>query len=145
MTVSAHFEMMSFFVSIITAGVIGINFDFFRALSKNGKKAIWDVIMWSVSLAIVIFVWFHIFFGRLRRYMFVAVILGMVLYFFLFSKYVFLIIDFLLTKIRVIFSFILKILLTPLSFLCKIISVYIKGVRSKFSKKVEEKHDEKKA
>lgn len=145
MTVSAHFEMMSFLVSIITAGVIGINFDFFRALSKNGKKAIWDVIMWSVSLAIVIFVWFHIFFGRLRWYMIVAVILGMVLYFFLFSKYVFLIIDFLLTKIRVIFSFILKILLTPLSFLCKIISVYIKGVRSKFSKKVEEKHDEKKA
>ena len=145
MTVSAHFEMMSFLVSIITAGVIGINFDFFRALSKNGKKAIWDVIMWSVSLAIVIFVWFHIFFGRLRWYMIVAVIFGMVLYFFLFSKYVFLIIDFLLTKIRVIFSFILKILLTPLSFLCKIISVYIKGVRSKFSKKVEEKHDEKKA
>lgn len=145
MTVSAHFEMMSFLVSIITAGVIGINLDFFRALSKNGKKAIWDVIMWSVSLAIIIFVWFHIFFGRLRWYMIVALILGMVLYFFLFSKYVFLIIDFLLTKIRVIFSFILKILLTPLSFLCKIISVYIKGVRSKFSKKVEEKHDEKKA
>ena len=136
---------MSFFVSIITAGVLGVNYDFFRALSINSKKAVWDVLMWAVSLGIMVFVWFHIFFGKLRWYMIIAVILGLVLYFFLLSKYVFLIIDFLITEIRAIFRIIFKILLTPLIFLCKIIGVYIKGVKSKFSKKVEEKHDEKKA
>lgn len=146
MTVSAYFEIMTFLVSLMTAGVLGINYDFFRAARKEwGKRVIWDILMWTASVFIVVFVWFFIFFGQVRWYMIIALISGLVLYFFMLSKYVFLCMDFLLGKIRAIFCIIFKILLTPPRFLCKIIRVYSKGVRSKFPKKVEEKNDEKKA
>ena len=52
---------------------------------------------------------------------------------------------FVMDKICAIFRIIFKILLTPLAFLCKMISVYVIRAKFKFSRKVEEKYDEEKA
>jgi len=146
MKVSLEYELFSFFVSVILALLIGLVYDFFRALRRNTKKdTLWDIVMWILVLMIVAYTWFVFFEGKLRWYTILGAFLSGFIYFLTLSKYVCFLLFFLVDKICSFFCIIFKILLTPLRFLCKIICVYTKVAKSKFSKKVEGKYDEKNA
>lgn len=146
MVVSLSYELITFFTSIVLAFLVGILYDFFRA-ARNCTKItlIWDVLMWISMLILVAAVWFFLLNGEVRWYMILAAGLAECIYLLTLSKYVFFVLRFMMDKICRIFRIFFKILLTPFAFLCKIIYVYGIRARLKFSKKVEEKYDEKKA
>jgi len=144
MKISLEYELFSFFASVVLALIIGVIYDFFRALQNRVKKAaILDVIMWICMSCLVVWAWFFVFSGKLRWYIFLGVFFSDIIYFLTLSKCVYFLVDFFVDKICRIFGVIFKILLTPPRFLCKIIGVYIGWLKSKFSKKVEGKYDEK--
>ena len=146
MVVSLEYELTTFFSSIILAFLVGVLYDFFRALRKYTKiTVLWDILMWISVLSLTCAVWFLVQNGEVRWYMILGSFFSGVIYLLTASKYVYLVLCFLMDKICGVFRIIFKILLTPLAFLCKIISVYVIRAKSKFSKKVEEKYDEKKA
>lgn len=144
MKVSLEYEIFSFFASVILAVLIGIIYDLFRALRKRIlKSSLCDILMWIVISNLVVWTWFFAFSGKLRWYMFFGVFFSGTIYFLTLSRYVYFLLHFLVDKICCIIGVIFKILLTPFRFLCKIIGVYIGRLKSKFSKKVEGKYDEK--
>ena len=146
MVVSTEYELTTFFASIILAFLAGILYDFFRCIRVCTKMTlIWDILMWISVLFLVVFVWFFLQNGEVRWYMILGTFFAGIIYFFSVSKYVFFVLHFLMDKICRIFRIIFKFLLTPLAFLCKIICVYVIRAKFKFSRKVEEKYDEKKA
>ncbi len=146
MKVSLEYEIFSFLASVILAVLIGLVYDFFRAIRKTLKKSVLcDILMWITVSFLVVWTWFFAFLGELRWYMVLGALFTGVIYFLTISKYTYFLFQFLVDKICFIFAVILKILLTPPRFLCKIICVYIGRLKSKFSKKVEGKCDEKKA
>lgn len=146
MKVSFEFEVFSFFASVVLAILIGIVYDFFRAARKALKNAVLcDILMWITVFFLVVWTWFFVFFGVLRWYMILGVFFTGVIYFLTVSRYTYFLFQFVVDKICLVFGVILKILLTPPRFLCKMLCVYIGRFKSKFSKKVEGKCDEKKA
>lgn len=146
MVVLTGYELTTFFASIILAFLVGVLYDFFRALRACTKMTlIWDILMWISVLFLVVGVWFCVLNGEVRWYMILGTFFAGVIYIFTVSKYVFFVLRFLIDKICRIFRIFFKFLLTPLAFLCKIISVYGIRAKLKFSRKVEEKYDEKKA
>ena len=146
MKVSLEYEIFSFFASVILALAIGAVYDLFNAVRSHLKRtALCDTLMWITVSFFVGWTWFFVFLGKLRWYMFLGGISAGIIYFLTLRKYVYFLLSFLVDKICCIFGVILKILLTPPRFLCKIIGVYIGRLKSKFSKKVEGKYDEKNA
>lgn len=146
MVVRLDYELITFFSSVILGFFAGAVYDLFRAFRFHLKKAVfWDILLWSILSFSFFYAWYHIAGGILRWYMVFGVFFAAVIYFFSVSKFVFFVFSFLVGKICAFFCIFFKILLTPLRFLCKIISVYVNKAKSKFSKKVEEKYDEKKA
>ena len=146
MVVSLEYELVTFFSSIVLAVSVGVLYDFFRVLRKFTKiTVLWDVLMWISVIILTCAVWFLVLNGEVRWYTILGSFFSGVIYLLTLSKYVYLVLYFLADKIYFLFHIIFKILLTPLAFLCKIISVYVIRARLKFSKKVEEKDDEKKA
>lgn len=146
MVVSTGYELTTFFASIILAFSVGFLYDFFKSIRACTKiTLIWDILMWISVLFLVGTVWFRVANGEVRWYMILGAVSAGLIYLLTLSKYVFFVLHFLMDKICRIFRIIFKILLTPLVFLCKIISVYVIRAKFKFSRKVEEKYDEKKA
>lgn len=110
------------FLFALTGLIIGILFDFFRIQRKVIKTYdfityIQDILFWLFSGIIVIFSVIKYTNGELRSYMVFGIILGLIIYFCIFSKYV--------MKISInIIQFLLKIisiLLFPIKKICKII------------------------
>lgn len=146
MVVLTGYELVTFFSSILLAFLVGVLYDFFRALRTCTRiTLLWDVLMWVSVLFLVVFVWFFMQNGEVRWYMILGFGLSGVIYLLTASKYVYFLLRFLMDKIYRIFRIFFKFLLTPLAFLCKIIGVYVIKAKFKFSRKVEEKYDEKKA
>lgn len=128
MKISITHELVVF-LSVTLLGILqGCLFDVFRVVRKNTSRSfvcvgITDVIYWlSAGSLFAVFMLF-LTDGELRGYMYVGMILGLILYFLLFSD---LIISF-VTNIFIFFlkffNFFLKILLTPARFLYKMILV----------------------
>ena len=146
MVVSLEYELVTFFASIVLAFLVGILYDASRALRKCTKRTLlWDILLWISVLVLTFVVWFFIQNGEVRWYMILGTFLAGVIYLLTLSKYVYFLLCFLVDKICSIFRIIFKFLLTPLAFLCKIIKVYVIRAKCRFSRKVEEKYDEKKA
>ena len=144
MVVSLEYELITFLSSVLLAILVGIVYDFFRALRKLFKMTVlWDTLMWITVLVLVVCVWFFVQNGEVRWYTILGAVSSGIIYFFSFSKCVFFVFDFAIGKIYAFFCIIFKILLTPPRFLCRIIGVYINEARLKFPKKVEEENDEK--
>lgn len=142
MKISLEYELFTFFASVVLALIIGVVYDFFRAIRSCIKKtALWDSIMWITVLFFVVSTWFFAFEGQVRWYAVLGSFLTGCIYFLTLSKYVYFSLHFLMDKICSFFRIIFKILLTPFRFLCKIIGVYISKVKVKFSKKVEEDYE----
>lgn len=146
MVVSLEYELISFLASIVLAFLIGVLYDISRVLRKYTKRTLlWDILLWVSALFITCSVWFFVQNGEVRWYMILGAFFSGLIYLLTLSKYVYIVLCFLADKICRIFRIIFKILLTPLAFLCKIIGVYVKRAKCRFSRKVEEKYDEKKA
>lgn len=110
------------FIFFLTGICIGLLFDFFRIQRKVLKTCdfityIQDVLFWIVSGLIIIFVIMKYTNGEIRIYMVLGIILGILIYFLIISKYI--------MKIFVcILSFLLNIigkLLFPIKKIYKII------------------------
>lgn len=110
------------FIFFLTGICIGLLFDFFRIQRKVLKTCdfityIQDILFWIVSGLIIIFVIMKYTNGEIRIYMALGIILGILIYFLIISKYI--------MKIFVcILSFLLNIigkLLFPIKKIYKII------------------------
>ena len=110
------------FIFFLTGICIGLLFDFFRIQRKVLKTCdfityIQDILFWIVSGLIIIFVIMKYTNGEIRIYMVLGIILGILIYFLIISKYI--------MKIFVrILSFLLNIigkLLFPIKKIYKII------------------------
>lgn len=88
-----NIEQLYIFCSFLLTGfAIGILFDIFRILRRNFKTWDWiiyiqDFIFWILTGFILLFSIFTFNEGELRGYIFIAIILGIILYLLLLSKY----------------------------------------------------------
>ncbi len=104
-----------FVVFTIVGIIIGIVFDVFRILRKTIKTSdivttIEDIIFWIITGIIIIYSMYVFCNGELRFFMIVGIILGTIMYFFTFSKYV-------ITVSVFIINILKKILITPIMIL----------------------------
>lgn len=81
-----------FLIFTITGIIIGILFDFFRALRKCFKTSDWvtyiqDIIFWIMTGFILLFSIFTFSDGEVRFYMFIGVFLGCLFYLTIFSHF----------------------------------------------------------
>ena len=81
------------FIFFLTGICIGLLFDFFRIQRKVLKTCdfityIQDILFWIVSGLIIIFVIMKYTNGEIRIYMVLGIILGILIYFLIISKYI---------------------------------------------------------
>lgn len=86
-------QVYIFFTSVLIGAIMGIIFDFFRALRRKGNTKnilvyIQDIIFWIIIAIIIIVSSFIINNGELRGYMLLGYILGAIIYMLIFSKYI---------------------------------------------------------
>lgn len=116
-----------FLIFIINGILIGILFDIFRILRKSFKTNdivtyIEDTLFWIISGIIILYSIFIFNNGEIRLFIFLAILLGIVVYIFLFSKYFIKINLLIIATIKKIISFIWQIIKIPFKFILKIIS-----------------------
>lgn len=105
-------QVYIFFTSVIIGAIMGVVFDFFRALRRKGNTKnilvyIQDVIFWLIIAIIIIVSSFIINNGELRGYMLLGYILGAIIYMLLFSKYIKLIFGIVFDFIEKIFGYLM--------------------------------------
>ncbi len=157
-----------FYIFILTGIMIGLVFDIFRILRKSFKTTdiltyIQDSIFWIITGGILIYTIFKFNNGELRSYVFLGIMLGLTIYFILFSKVFIKVnvkiiqiikkllqitIKVILYPLKVIFGFIRKILLRPISFIFinirkNITDILKKIVNSKIQNKLLQKKSKK--
>lgn len=111
-----------FILFAINGAIIGILFDIFRIIRKTFKTSdfityIEDTIFWILSGIITLYFIFIFNNGEIRLYIFLGIILGIVLYILLISKYFIKINTFILEKIKKI----VEIILLPIRKLLKLL------------------------
>lgn len=120
-----HDIFMLVFMSIWGAAA-SMCYDILRALRravKHSMAAIWitDFLYWCMA-AVMTAYWILVFNdGKLRVWIFCALIIGVILYFFTVSRWILALFSAIFENILKIFRFIFKILLTPVQFLYKIL------------------------
>lgn len=105
-------QVYIFFTSVIIGAIMGIIFDFFRALRRKGNTKnilvyIQDVIFWLIIAIIIIVSSFIINNGELRGYMLLGYILGAIIYMLIFSKYIKLIFGIIFDFVEKIFGYLM--------------------------------------
>ncbi len=105
-------QVYIFFSSVVIGAIMGVVFDFFRALRRKGNTKnilvyIQDTIFWFIIAIIIIVSSFIINSGELRGYMLLGYILGATLYMVLLSKYIKLLFGIIFDFIEKIFEHIL--------------------------------------
>lgn len=141
-----------FFIFILNGFCIGILFDLFRILRKSFKTPnfvtyVQDIIFWILTGIVLLYSIFIFNNGEIRLYIFIGILLGIVLYMILISKYVikisvaiitfsknivYKILNIVLYPIKLITKIFKKILFKPISF----IFINIRTFSSKTSKKI---------
>lgn len=86
-------QVYIFFSSVLIGTIMGIIFDFFRALRRKGNTKnilvyVQDIIFWIIIALIIIVSSFIINNGELRGYMLLGYVLGVLIYILVFSKYI---------------------------------------------------------
>ena len=82
-----------FLVFIINGIIIGIFFDLFRILRKSFKTSnfityIEDFLFWILTGFSILFTLFKFNNGEIRLYMFLAIVIGILIYMIIFSSYI---------------------------------------------------------
>jgi len=86
-------QVYIFLSSVLIGAVMGVIFDFFRALRRNGNTKniivyFQDVIFWLIVAVIIITSSFILNNGELRGYMLIGYLLGAILYMLILSNYI---------------------------------------------------------
>ncbi|MBO5179601.1 MAG: spore cortex biosynthesis protein YabQ [Clostridia bacterium] len=105
-------QVYIFFTSVIIGAIMGIIFDFFRALRRKGNTKnilvyIQDIIFWLIIAIIIIVSSFIINNGELRGYMLLGYILGAIIYMLVFSKYIKMLFGFVFDFVEKIFGYLM--------------------------------------
>ena len=84
-------QMKIFAVFILDGLLIGLLFDFFRIIRKTIKTPniityIQDIIFWILTGIVIIYTIFVYNNGQIRLYMFLAIVIGVLIYFITISK-----------------------------------------------------------
>ena len=108
-----------FLIFAINGVIIGLLFDIFRILRKSFKTSdlitiIQDILFWIITGIIILYSIFIFNNGEIRFYMFLAVILGALLYMLLLSRYIIKISVEIINVIKKVLKFIFKIISWPI-------------------------------
>ena len=126
-----------FLVFIINGIIIGIFFDLFRILRKSFKTSnfityIEDFLFWILTGFSILFTLFKFNNGEIRLYMFLAIVIGILIYMIIFSSYIIkvnvsiiIVIKKIIKKIllytyiplKIVFKSVKKIIFNPISFI----------------------------
>lgn len=123
-----------FLIFVINGILIGLLFDLFRILrisfkTKDFVTYIEDIIFWIMTGAIILYSIFAFNNGEIRFFMFLAMVIGVVLYMTIFSNYVIKSSVYIIKIFKKIFSFIYKIIRIPFYYVFKIIKkVFFKPI-----------------
>ena len=115
-----------FLIFVLDGFIIGLLFDFFRILRKTFKTSdiityIQDILFWILTGLVVLYSIFIFNNGEMRIYIFLGILIGIVLYILLLSKYIIKINVFIINKIKWFISIILKIIFMPFKFIFNIL------------------------
>lgn len=119
-------QLELFFIFIINGFGIGLLFDFFRILRKTIKTAdfityIEDILFWILTGFIILYSVFKYNDGEIRIFMFLAIIIGILLYLTLISKYLLIISTTIINLIKNILIKMFKIIKIPFTILIRTI------------------------
>lgn len=138
-----------FLIYLIAGVLICLLYDIFRALRKTVKTPdlvtyMEDTIFWILVAIFLIYLIFVLNSGEIRFFMFIAICLGGIVYYFTLSKYFMNISVHILTFVKIIVKKLLSILLIPLKLFLRInkkvkciVCINFKKIWSKSKKKVE--------
>ena len=115
-----------FFIFTINGLLIGLLFDFFRILRKSIKTAdfityIEDALFWILTGTIILYSIFIYNDGKIRLFMFLAIILGILIYLLFSSKFILKISLSIINFIKKFFTTIWYIIKIPINYLVKLI------------------------
>lgn len=118
-----HNQLFCLLIFMLTGIVIGFLFDIFRVLRKSFKTADWityiqDILFWLLAGGIILFSIFTFNNGEIRSYVFIGIMLGIIIYILLISRF------FVKTSVSVI-NFLKKILSFPIHLIKKITKIII--------------------
>ena len=120
------FQLYNFFIFIVLGLIIALIFDLFRILRKkfntnNIITYIEDVLFWIISGFLIISAVFKFNNGELRLYLFLGILIGIVMYMLLFTKFINLIFLKILTPVQIIIDFFLSLFKKNYNFINKTI------------------------
>lgn len=137
-----------FFIFIVNGILIGLLFDFFRITRKviktnNFITYLEDILFWIITGIIVLYSIFIFNNGELRLFMFIAILLGTIIYMTSISSYVikinikiikFLkkIIEIIIIPFKILYKLIRKIILKP----CRFLFINIRKIFTNFDMKI---------
>ncbi len=126
MKISVTQELLIFAAMILSGIAHGFLFDFFRVIrkllfKKKTAQNFIDILYWIFAGALFFVSILYFNDGELRLFIFVGIGLGLIFYFLLLTNSINFLLWWLFSKILKIFQLIFKILLTPATFLYKII------------------------
>ena len=127
-------QLQLFLIFIINGLLIGLLFDFFRILRKSIKTSdfmtyVEDIIFWLLTGFIILYSIFTYNNGEIRLFMFLAMIMGILLYWVLISKFILSISLNIINFIKKVFQIIFNIINIPFTFFIKIIKkVFLKPI-----------------
>lgn len=140
-------QIQLFFIFIINGLLIGLLFDFFRILRKAIKTSdfityIEDILFWIFTGLIILYSIFTYNNGEIRLFMFIAILVGIIIYMALISKFIISANMLIINTVKKIFSTIFKIIKIPLNLINKLmrrlflkpISFVIINIRNYFTK-----------
>lgn len=86
-------QVYIFLCSVLIGAIMGVVFDFFRALRRNGNTKniivyLQDIVFWFIVAIIIITSSFILNNGDLRGYMLIGYVLGALLYMLILSNYI---------------------------------------------------------
>ena len=140
-------EVYVFLAMIICGGALAVVFDMLRVMRMilNPSAVIVsasDILFWIFAAFVISAAAWNLNSGIFRFYEPLGIILGAVIYFLLFSKWILKLFLFIFENILKFAKLIFKILLTPPKFLYKILIVPIIGVIKNKRRKGHDTHDE---
>ena len=119
-------QLYNFFIFIVLGLIVSFIFDIFRILGKkfntnNIITYIEDVLFWIISGFLIISAVFKFNNGELRLYLFLGILIGIVMYMLLFTKFINLIFLKILTPVQIIIDFFLSLFKKNYNFINKTI------------------------
>ncbi len=112
-----------FIIFTINGIIIGILFDFFRVLRKTFKTKdfvtyIQDILFWIITGAIILYSMCVFCDGELRFFMILGIIMGVAIYMFTLSKYFIKVSVFIITVLKKILIYPIKLIFKPIFIIC---------------------------